>query len=116
MRKTAKTNDRVQPDNCARSFWMSGQKAFFGVKVFDPNAGRYSKHTLKRCYSLNGNEKKRHYNTRRMEVDQVVLRLVFTAAGGMGGRCRTFHMRLATLLSLMKGINNKRDSGTGVFL
>ena len=70
MRKTAKTNDWVQLDIFARSFWMSGQKVFFGVKIFDPNAGRYSKHTLKRCYSLNGNEKKRHYNTRIMEADQ----------------------------------------------
>ena len=35
MRKTAETNDEVQLDICARSFWVSGQKAFFEVSVFD---------------------------------------------------------------------------------
>ena len=43
MRKTAKMNDEVQLDICARSFWVSGQKAFFDGRVFDPNARRYSK-------------------------------------------------------------------------
>ena len=69
-RKTANINDEVRLDICARSFWVSGKKAFFDVRVFDPNAQRYSKQTLKQCYSLNENEKKRYYNTRIMEVDQ----------------------------------------------
>ena len=38
MTKTAKKNDEVRLDICARSFWVSGHKAFFDVKVFDPNA------------------------------------------------------------------------------
>ena len=33
MRKTAKTNDEVRVDICARSFWVSGQRAFFDVRV-----------------------------------------------------------------------------------
>ena len=70
LRKTAKTNDEIRLDICAKSFWVSGQKAFFDVRVFDPNARKYSKQTLKQCYSRNENEKKRHYNTRIMEVDQ----------------------------------------------
>ena len=37
MRKTAKMNDEVRLDICAGSFWVSGQKTFFDVKVFDPN-------------------------------------------------------------------------------
>ena len=40
MRKTAETNDEVRFDICARSFWVSGQRAFFDVRVFDPNARR----------------------------------------------------------------------------
>ena len=60
MRKTAKTNDEVRLDICAWNFWVSGQRAFFDVRVFDPNAQRYSKQTLKQCYSMNENEKKRH--------------------------------------------------------
>ena len=109
MRKTAKTNDEVRLDICARSFWVSGQKAFFNVRVFDPNARRYSKQTLKQCYSLNKKEKKRYYNTRIMEVDQGSFTpLVFTVAGGIGGEVRAFYLRLATLLSLKNGIEKSK--------
>ena len=50
MRKTARTNDEVRLDICTESFWvlwMIGQKTFVVVRVFDPNARRYSKQTLK---------------------------------------------------------------------
>ena len=97
MRKTAKTNDEVRLDICARSFWVSGQKAFFDVRVFDPNSRSYSKQTLKQCHSMNENEKKRHYNTRTIEVDQGSFTpLVFTVDGGIGGEARAFYSRLAT--------------------
>ena len=69
MSKTAKKNDEVRLEICAGSFWVSGPKAFFDVRVFNPNARRYSKQTLKQCYFINENEKKHHYNTRIMEVD-----------------------------------------------
>ena len=75
------------------------QKAFFDVKVCDPNARRYSKQTLRQCYSLNENEKKRHYNTRIMEVNQGSFTpLVFTVAGGMRSEGRAFYSRLEILL------------------
>ena len=109
MRKTAKTNDEVQLDVCPRSFSVSGQKAFFDVRVFDPNAQRYSKQTLKQCFSLNENEKKRYYNTRIMEVDQGSFTpLVFTVAGGIGGEGRAFYSLLATLLSLKNGTEKSK--------
>ena len=109
MSKTAKKNDEVPLDICARSFWVSGQKLFFGVTVFNPNAQRYSKQTLKQCYSINENEKKRHYNTRIMEVDQGSFTpLVFTVAGGIGREVRAFYSRLATLLSLKNGIEKSK--------
>ena len=74
------------------------------VQVFDPNAPRYSKQTLKQCYPMNENENKRHYNTRILEVDQGGLRpLDFTGAGGIGGKGRAFYSRLATSLSLKNG-------------
>ena len=68
MRKTVKTNDEVQLDISPRCLWLSGQKAFFDIRVFDPNARRYSKQTLRQCYSLIENEKKRHCNTRIIKV------------------------------------------------
>ena len=66
----AKTNDELRLDICARSFLVSVQKIFFGVRVFNPNVRRYSKQALKQSYFLNESEKKRLYNTRIMEVDQ----------------------------------------------
>ena len=88
---------------------MSGQKAFFDVRVFNPNARRYSKETLKQCYSLNENEKKSHCNTRIMEVDQSSFTpLVFTVPEGIGGEVRAFYSRLVTLLSLINGIEKSR--------
>ena len=34
---TTNTNDRVRLDVRARSFWITGQKSFFNVRVFDTN-------------------------------------------------------------------------------
>ena len=107
MSKTAKKNYYVRLDICAWSFWVSGQKAFFDVRVFDPNARRYSKQILKQCYSTNENKKKRHCNTRIMEVDQGSFTpLVFTVTGGIGGQGRAFYLRLATLLRWKMELKN----------
>ena len=109
MRKTARTNDELRLDICARSFWVSGQIAFFDVRAFDPNARRYSKQILRQCYCMNENEKKRHYNTKIMKVDQGSFTpLVFTVAGGIGGEGRAFYSRLATVLSLKNGIEKSK--------
>ena len=43
MRKRVKTNDEVQLDICPRAVWVIGQKAFFDIRFFDPNARRFSK-------------------------------------------------------------------------
>ena len=97
MRSTANTDDEARLDICARSFWVSGQKAFFDVRVFDANAQSYSKKTLKQCYSFNENEKKRNYNTKIMEVYQGSFTpLIFTVVEGMGDEGRAFYSRLAT--------------------
>ena len=109
MSKANKTNDAVRLDICTKSFWVGGQKAFFELRVFDPNARRYSKQILKKCYSMNENEKKRHYNTRIMEVDHgSFTSLNFTVAGGMGTEGRAFYSRLATLLLLKNGIGKSK--------
>ena len=34
MSKTAKTNDEVRLDICARSFWVSSQKEFFETRDY----------------------------------------------------------------------------------
>ena len=58
---------------------------------------------------MNENEKKRHYHTRIMEVDQGSFTpLVFTVAGGIGGEGRAFYSQLATLMSLKNGIEKSK--------
>ena len=58
---------------------------------------------------MNKNEKKRHYNTRIMEVGQgSFTSLVFAVAGGIGGEDRGFYSRLATLQSLKSGIEKSK--------
>ena len=90
---------------------MSRQKAFFYVRLFDPNAQRYSKQTLKQCYSMNENEKKRHCNTKIMEVDRgSFTSLVFAVAEGIGGEGRTFYSLPETLLYLKSGIEKSKGT------
>ena len=42
----------------ARGFLCHRQKAFFDVRIFDPNAQCHENKTLKICYELNKHEKK----------------------------------------------------------
>ena len=53
-----------------RGFWVSDQQAFFGIRVFDPNACRYLNKSLQQCYVMNEFEKKRSCNERVLQVDQ----------------------------------------------
>ena len=60
---------------------------------------------------MNENEKKRHYNTRIMEVDQASFTsLVFAVAGGIRGEGRAFYSLLETLLSLKSGIEKSKGT------
>ena len=103
--KTSKVNDEVRLDVSATGFWIKGQRAFFDVRVFDPNAKRYSKQSLKQCYAINETEKKRHYNERILKVDQGSFTpLVFTISGGMAHECRIFFSRLAQMISVKRNL------------
>ena len=59
----------VRADISARGFWCRGQRAFFDVTIFDPNAQRHENKALKRCYELNGHEEKRDYSSRVLNVE-----------------------------------------------
>ena len=48
--RTANTSDDARLDISARGFWTKYQMAFSDVRVFDPNAKRYSAQSLQRCY------------------------------------------------------------------
>ena len=60
---------------------------------------------------MNENEKKRHYNTKIMEVDQgSFTSLVFAVAGGIGDEGRAFYSLLETLLSLKSEIEKSKGT------
>ena len=98
--KTSKTGNEVRTDIAARGFWIKGQRAFFDVRVFDPNASRYLKQTMQQSYAKNESEKKRNYNERILNVDNGSFTpLVFSLYGGMSRECKTFYARLSEMIS-----------------
>ena len=63
--RTANREDNARLDVAADGFWgISGQRAFFDVRVFNPMAPSLSNLTLHACYTLNEQEKKRLYDQR----------------------------------------------------
>ena len=84
--KTAKTGDKAKPDICARGFWISGQRLFLDVRVFDPNASRYVNQAIAECYVKNENGN----NQMILTFDEESFTpLVFLLYGGIGRECRT---------------------------
>ena len=51
-------------DLSARGFWITGQKIFFDVSVFNPLNERYREQNFEKCYDINEKQKKKHYNER----------------------------------------------------
>ena len=66
--RTVNMKDEARLDISARGFWISGQKALFDIRVFNPIAKRYRDMTLNKCYDINEREKKKHYNERGLRV------------------------------------------------
>ena len=56
---SANVSDEARLDVSARGFWSRGQRAFFDVKVFNPNAQRHLGQSLSQCYIANEKDKKR---------------------------------------------------------
>ena len=57
--RTANITDDARLDIAARGFWISGQRAFFDIRVFNPIARRYESQELNKAYEINEREKKR---------------------------------------------------------
>ena len=91
----------ARTDTSARGFWCRGQRAFFDVIIFDPNAQRHENKTLKRWYELNEHEKNRDNSSRISNVKQGSFTLlVFSITGGMGRECSLFVKQLCQMISL----------------
>ena len=56
-------------DNNALNFWMTGQRAFLDVKIFNLFAQRHSKIAVEKCFRANENEKKRSYGNRVLQIE-----------------------------------------------
>ena len=80
-----------------------------GKKIFwrpppPPPYLRVSGLTTKQIYRQHESEKTRMHASRVLEVEQGSFTpMVFTATGGMADECKTYHNRLAELLSNKKG-------------
>ena len=98
--KQSNDSDNARADVCARSFWLTGQVAFFDVRVFNPNAKRYVNQELNKTYEMNEKEKKKQYNERIMQVEHGTFTpLVMSASGGMGRESRKFYARLSEMIA-----------------
>ena len=97
---TANSSDEARVDIAARGFWISGQKAFFDIRVFNPLAKRYRNSKVSNSCRMNETEKKRQYNERILNVEHGSFTpLVFSAMGGMGRESQMFFKRLSESLS-----------------
>ena len=59
----------ARADISAGGFWCRGQRTFFDVRIFHPNAQHHENKTLTRCYEMNEHEKKRDYSSRILNAD-----------------------------------------------
>ena len=83
--RTANITDDARVDIAAREFWISGQRAFFDIRVFNPMVRRYGSQKLNKAYEINERERKRQYDERILEVEHGSFTpLVMTALGGNG--------------------------------
>ena len=97
-----KVSVEARADISARGFWCRGQRAFFDVRVFDPNAQRRENKAPKKCYKLKEHEKKRDYSSRVLNVEQGSFApLVFWITSGiMGKEYSMFIKPLCLMISL----------------
>ena len=94
--KTANVTDEARVDIAARGFWISGQRAFFDIRVLNPMAQRHGSQELTKAYNINEREKERQYNERILEVEHCLFTpLVMTALSGMVTEVSKFYSRLS---------------------
>ena len=96
--------DGARVDVCATGFWGNHrQKAYFDVKVFNPNASSYRGSQLSSLYRRFEQDKRRKYEQRIREVEMASFTpLVFSTFVGVSGAT---NVRLGYLLSTKKSID-----------
>ena len=104
---TANVEDGARLDISAAGFWGGQhQKAYFDVKVFNPNASCYRGSQVSSLYRKFEKDKWQKYEQRIREIEMASFTpLVFSTSGGMSGCTNLFFKRLAYLFSLKKKLD-----------
>ena len=104
LRRGSNKAQDARLDIHARGFWEQRRSVFFNVRVCQPNAESYKDLEPQQIYRTHGNEKKRLYSRRVLDIEHGTFTpLVFTTTGGMGNECLRYHSRLAELITIKKG-------------
>ena len=99
-RSSINTADDAQLDINANGFWVRGQRAFFGIRIFNSMAQSNRDLELKAAHIRSENQKIREYGDRILEIEQGSFTpLVFTTSGGLAPRALTFYSCLAQQLA-----------------
>ncbi|KAG0709997.1 hypothetical protein GWK47_023708 [Chionoecetes opilio] len=100
---TANTANEARVDVSARGFWIRGQRAFMGIRIFDPMAACHRRIPLEAAHQKNEQDKIRSYGDSIRNVDHGSFTpLVFTTSGGIGPKAKCFYSRLADVMTEKK--------------
>ena len=99
--RTSIRGDDARLDVSACGFWGGRfERAFFDVRVFNPNAPTNRAQSLQATYRKHEQEKRRQYGERVREVERASFSpLIFSSSGGMGPAASSVYKRLASLIS-----------------
>ena len=101
--RTSNNSNETRVDIGTRAIWERGQQTFFDLRVFAPNVCCYRNKSLQQCHVMNEQEKKRAYNIKILQIDQIdhgtFIPLMFSISGSMGRECQKFYWRLTQMIS-----------------
>ena len=101
-------SDEARVDIAARSFWVTGQMAFFDMRVFNSIAKCFVHRDTSKAYQLSEKEKNKNYNERISEVEHgSFMPTVMSLYEGIRKKGNKFYNLLAELLSEK---NNQQQS------
>ena len=94
------TSELAQLDVSARGVWAPLDRAFFDVRVFHPQAQSNASKSISAMYSTHENLKKRHYNSRVINIEKGTFTpLVFSTSGGTAVEASMFMKSIAQKIS-----------------
>ena len=67
--REASKSKEARLDISALSFWTTGQRAFFDVRVFNLFTLGHSKMVVEKCFRANEKEKKRSYGNQVLQIE-----------------------------------------------